>query len=83
MSRSSIIAREGLLPIVVSVLAAVLVMQTLGLAQSLIFWLIALVLLLIFRDPVREIPAILKQKLNRNPPQCRNRKSTRRVNLKH
>ena len=58
MSRSSIIAREGLLPIAVSVLVAVLVTQTLGFAQSLIFWLIALVLLLILRDPSREIPAV-------------------------
>lgn len=58
MNRSSIIAREGLLPIAVSVLAAVLVAQTLGLAQSLVFWLISLVLLLIFRDPARDIPAV-------------------------
>ena len=58
MNRSSIIAREGLLPIAVSVLAAVFVAQTLGLAQSLIFWLITLVLLLIFRDPARDIPAV-------------------------
>ena len=58
MNRSSIIAREGLLPVVVSVLAAVLVTQTLGLMPSLVFWLIALVVLLVFRDPSREIPAV-------------------------
>jgi phosphatidylserine decarboxylase len=58
MTRSSIIAREGLLPVAVSVLAAVLVTQTLGIKPSLVFWLIALVLLLVFRDPSREIPAV-------------------------
>jgi len=58
MSRSSLIAREGLLPVAVSVLAAVLVMQIAGVLVSLVFWLIALVLLLIFRDPPREIPSV-------------------------
>ena len=58
MNRSSLIAREGLLPIAVSVLAAVLVAQTVGITQSLVFWLITLLLLLMFRDPAREIPAV-------------------------
>ena len=58
LNSSSLIAREGLVPIVASILAAVLVQQTIGFLESLAFWLIALMLLLIFRDPERDIPAL-------------------------
>jgi phosphatidylserine decarboxylase len=58
MSRYSIIAREGLAPVLASVLAAVLVMQSAGFYASLGFWVFSLVLALIFRDPDRDVPAV-------------------------
>jgi phosphatidylserine decarboxylase len=58
MSRSSVIAKEGLMPVLASVLAAVLVMQFAGFYASLAFWVLSLLLVLIFRDPDRDIPAV-------------------------
>jgi phosphatidylserine decarboxylase len=58
MSRYSVIAREGLTPVLASVLAAVLVMQFAGFYASLVFWILGLLLVLIFRDPERDIPAV-------------------------
>jgi phosphatidylserine decarboxylase len=58
MSRSSVIAKEGLMPVLASVLAAVLVMQFAGFYASLAFWVLSLLLALIFRDPARDIPAV-------------------------
>ncbi|MGB7931949.1 MAG: phosphatidylserine decarboxylase [Gammaproteobacteria bacterium] len=58
MSRYSIIAREGLAPVLASVLAAVLVMQSAGFYASLGFWVFSLLLALIFRDPDRDVPAM-------------------------
>jgi phosphatidylserine decarboxylase len=58
MSRSSVIAKEGLMPVLASVLAAVLVMQFAGFYASLAFWVLSLLLALIFRDPDRDIPAV-------------------------
>jgi phosphatidylserine decarboxylase len=58
MSRSSVIAKEGLLPVLASVLAAVLVMQFAGFYASLAFWVLSLLLAVIFRDPDRDVPAV-------------------------
>lgn len=51
------ISREGLVPVVASGLAGVLVVHYVGFAASLVVWLIFLVLVLFFRDPERDIPA--------------------------
>lgn len=51
------IAREGLLPVAAALLAAVVVLHFAGLLQSLFFWALALLILLLFRDPEREIPS--------------------------
>lgn len=58
MSRYSVIAREGLTPVLASVLLAVLVMHFAGFYASLVFWILGLLLVLIFRDPERDIPAV-------------------------
>jgi phosphatidylserine decarboxylase len=58
MSRYSVIAREGLLPLLVTVLAAVLALQFVGFYQSLVLWAIVLLLLFVFRDPEREVPSV-------------------------
>jgi phosphatidylserine decarboxylase len=58
MSRYSVIAREGLAPVLAGVLAAVLVMQFVGVYASLVFWVLSVLLVLIFRDPERDIPAV-------------------------
>lgn len=52
------IAREGLAPLLATTIAAVLVLHFAGLVASLAFWALALVVLLIFRDPERDIPSI-------------------------
>jgi len=46
------------MPVLASVLAAVLVMQFAGFYASLAFWVLSLLLVLIFRDPDRDIPAV-------------------------
>ena len=46
------------MPVLASVLAAVLVMQFAGFYASLAFWVLSLLLALIFRDPDRDIPAV-------------------------
>ena len=51
------IAREGLAPLLAVILAAVLVMHFIGVMQSLVFWTCGLLLLVLFRDPDREIPS--------------------------
>ncbi|MGB5180425.1 MAG: phosphatidylserine decarboxylase [Gammaproteobacteria bacterium] len=51
------IAREGMVPAAAAVLAAVLVLHFVGLPQSLVFWMIVLLVLMLFRDPEREIPS--------------------------
>ena len=51
------IAREGLAPLLAVILAAVLVMHFIGVMQSLLFWVCGLLLLVLFRDPDREIPS--------------------------
>ena len=51
------IAREGVAPLLAVILAAVLVMHFMGALQSLAFWVVGLLLLVLFRDPDREIPS--------------------------
>ena len=55
MNSQLLIARQGLLPLLLLVLAAVLVMHFIGFAMSLFFWLLALLVLMVFRDPERQI----------------------------
>lgn len=58
MSRYFVIAREGLAPVLASVVAAALVTQFAGYYASLGFWVFSLLLALIFRDPDRDIPSV-------------------------
>jgi phosphatidylserine decarboxylase len=58
MSRYPVIAKEGLAPVFASVVIAALVMQFAGIYPSLAFWAFSLLLVLIFRDPDRDIPAV-------------------------
>ena len=51
------IAREGLAPLLAVILAAVLVMHFIGTMQSLVFWTCGLLLLVLFRDPDRDVPS--------------------------
>jgi len=51
------IAREGMAPLAVMVLAGVLVLHFIGWLQSLVFWALALLVLVLFRDPERDIPS--------------------------
>ena len=51
------IAREGLVPLLVAILAAVMVMHFLGLLPSLALWALVLLVLVLFRDPERDIPS--------------------------
>lgn len=51
------IAREGLVPLLVAILAAVMVMHFLGLLPSLALWGLVLLVLVLFRDPERDIPS--------------------------
>lgn len=58
MNRYHVIAREGILPLLVSVLAAVLVLHFVGFYQSLVLWTFCLLLVVVFRDPEREVPSV-------------------------
>jgi phosphatidylserine decarboxylase len=51
------IAREGIAPLAVTVLASVLVLHFIGWLQSLVFWALVLLVLVLFRDPERDIPS--------------------------
>ena len=51
------IAREGMLPLAAAILAGVLVLHFIGFSQSLVFWVLVLLVLVLFRDPDREIPS--------------------------
>ena len=51
------IAREGMAPLMALVLAGVLVLHFIGWMQSLVFWGLALLVLVLFRDPERDIPS--------------------------
>lgn len=58
MSRYAAIAREGRTPVLASMVLALLVMQFVGFYASLVFWVFCLLLVLFFRDPDRDIPAV-------------------------
>ena len=58
MNRNTLISRQGLLPLLTSTLTAVLVQHFVGLRESLAFWALALLILVLFRDPEREVPSI-------------------------
>jgi phosphatidylserine decarboxylase len=58
MSRFFVIAREGRTPLFAAVLVAAVVMQFAGFYASLVLWVFCLLLVLIFRDPDRDIPAV-------------------------
>ncbi len=57
MTRFPRIAREGLLLLLATVLAAVVVLHLFGLQASLLLWGLGLLILVVFRDPEREIPS--------------------------
>jgi len=57
VSRFPLIAREGVLLLLAAILAAVVVLNLSGLQTSLPFWGLSLLILVIFRDPDREIPS--------------------------
>jgi phosphatidylserine decarboxylase len=57
VSRFPVIAREGVLLLLAAILAAVVVLNFSGLQTSLPFWGLSLLILVIFRDPEREIPS--------------------------
>jgi phosphatidylserine decarboxylase len=56
--RSTLIARQGLLPLLFALMAAVLVLHFVGLRESLWVWGLALLVLVLFRDPERRITSM-------------------------
>lgn len=58
MNRNTLISRQGLVPLLTATLAAMLVLHFVGLLESLPFWALALLVLVLFRDPERDIPSI-------------------------
>jgi phosphatidylserine decarboxylase len=58
VNRNTLISRQGLVPLLVAALAAVLVQNFIGLRESLAFWALALLVVVLFRDPERDIPSI-------------------------
>ena len=58
MNRNTLISRQGLVPLLATTLTAVLVLHFIGLRESLAFWALGLLVLVLFRDPEREIPSI-------------------------
>jgi len=58
VNRYPLIAKEGMLPLLAASLAAVMVLHFIGFWPSLIFWILGLLVLLLFRDPERDIPSI-------------------------
>jgi phosphatidylserine decarboxylase len=58
VNRNTLISRQGLIPLLAALLAAVLSLHFIGLRESLAFWAIALLVLVLFRDPEREVPSI-------------------------
>lgn len=55
MSSHLLIARQGLVPLLLLTLVAILVLHFIGFVESLLFWGLALLVLVIFRDPERQI----------------------------
>ena len=58
MNRFTVITREGHVPLLAALVAAFLVWHFIGMYASLSFWLLALLIVFVFRDPEREIPSI-------------------------
>jgi phosphatidylserine decarboxylase len=58
VNRNILISRQGLVPLLAATLAAVLVLHFIGLRESLAFWGLGLLVLVLFRDPERDIPSI-------------------------
>jgi phosphatidylserine decarboxylase len=57
VNRIPLIAREGQLLLIAAILIAVLVVHFYGLPASLLFWVLVLLVVVVFRDPERDIPA--------------------------
>lgn len=51
------IAREGFVPLLAVILAAVMVMHFAGVVPSMFFWVLGLLVIVLFRDPERDIPS--------------------------
>jgi len=58
VNRYTVIAREGLVPLLAAVSTAFVVWHFISLQASLIFWLLGLLVLFMFRDPERDIPSV-------------------------
>lgn len=58
MNSHSLIARQGVLPFLLALLGAILALHLGGLIQSLGFWALAVLVLVLFRDPDRAIPSL-------------------------
>jgi phosphatidylserine decarboxylase len=52
------IARQGLAPLLVLIPAALLVLHFVGFRESLLLWGLALLVMVVFRDPERQIPSL-------------------------
>ena len=57
MNRYSVIAREGIVPLLATVAAAFMVWHFVSLPASIFFWMLTLLVLFLFRDPERDIPS--------------------------
>jgi phosphatidylserine decarboxylase len=57
VSRFPFIAREGVVLLLAAILAAVVVLNLSGLQTSLPFWGLSILILVVFRDPERDIPS--------------------------
>jgi len=58
VNRYTVIAREGLVPLLAAVTVAFMVWHFVSLPASLIFWAFAALVIFMFRDPERDIPSI-------------------------
>lgn len=58
MNRNTLISRQGLFPLLTATLVGLLVLHFIGLRESLPFWVLALLILVLFRDPERDVPSI-------------------------
>ena len=58
MGRITVIAREGHAPLLAALVAAFMVWHFIGLPYSLVFWVLAALVIFVFRDPERDIPPI-------------------------
>jgi phosphatidylserine decarboxylase len=58
VNRNTLISRQGLVPLLLAALAAVMVWHFIGWRESLVLWALALLVLVLFRDPERQVPSI-------------------------